>query len=432
MSDNLKHEKDGSEEYNLYTENIVGNRSIKYRVFILMGKFFIRVAAFALVAFFLLSIFLPLIEGKLNQTEEERPEIRLTKDEYPLDMTAENDAAHNVNSIKKNNDITIDELNKLMTETQKSIVTVIANSSTEDPAGGGNIIRNTTAGLIIYEYITDKEYIILTNYDVVKDAISIGVSFGDNNVVPASLIKGNAETGMAVISVKEIYVASIVRANLNIAELDNSYLVRPGDYIITSGKIKGINIASEYGTVTDVKDGISGTDSYFGLIKTGMTRNVGDYTYMFNTDGNVVGITRNFIVDTEAEETDAQKSEKKQLAAFGISDLKALIQELTHGGGIAYLGISGINVTSSISKEFSVPVGAYVSKVIEGSPAYECGIQECDVITSINEEPVTSFKAMSDELYEYKCGDTIKVTVQRSGKNQEYISIDFYVTLGTK
>lgn len=430
MSDDKKLEKDYIEEYNLYTEKIVKKPSVKYQKVIQIGKTLLRLAAYTGVAFFAFTILYPLIESRLA-IEPARPEIVIPKDEYP-DWYAQDAYGNNVvETTVKRKEIGTDELNQIMSETRKSIVKINANYIIGDILTGGSVTKNTTAGLIIYEI--DSEYIILTNNDIITGAASISVSFGDStNAVPASIIRGNSETGIAVIAVKESDLTSKINSNVKIAVLDNSYLVRPGDIFITSGKLKGDNISSNYGTITDISNGVSGIDSFYGLLTTNIAKNAGDYAYLFNTDGNVIGISKNSDTFLDSKGISETKEASDLIIAYGISDLKALIQELTHGESIAYLGVYGSNVTSFISKEHNnLPIGAYVEDVIENSPAYAAGIQKGDVIISINDEPISTFKALSETLYKYIYGDTVIVTVKRLGKD-EYKSIPFSVTLGAK
>ncbi len=59
---------------------------------------------------------------------------------------------------------------------------------------------------------------------------------------------------------------------------------------------------------------------------------------MYNNIGNVVGISRNNPI-------------QDQLSVMGVSNLKALIEQLTENKPINYLGIRMSNVTPSISEK---------------------------------------------------------------------------------
>ena len=63
--------------------------------------------------------------------------------------------------------------------------------------------------------------------------------------------------------------------------------------------------------------------------------------------------------------------------------------------------------------------GVLVNSVISGSPAEKAGIKAQDVITAVNGKEVKSPAELSQVVLGYKVGDTIKVTINRSGQNQE-------------
>jgi membrane-associated protease RseP (regulator of RpoE activity) len=63
--------------------------------------------------------------------------------------------------------------------------------------------------------------------------------------------------------------------------------------------------------------------------------------------------------------------------------------------------------------------GVLVNSVISGSPAEKAGIKAQDVITAVNGKEVKSPADLSQTVLSYKVGDTIKVTISRSGQSQE-------------
>lgn len=57
-------------------------------------------------------------------------------------------------------------------------------------------------------------------------------------------------------------------------------------------------------------------------------------------------------------------------------------------------------------------------KTQSGSAADQAGIQKYDVITKINNKKVNDGGDLKTQLYKYKVGDTIKLTLYRQGKQQ--------------
>lgn len=63
--------------------------------------------------------------------------------------------------------------------------------------------------------------------------------------------------------------------------------------------------------------------------------------------------------------------------------------------------------------------GAVVIDVAANSSAADAGIEQFDVITAINDEPVTDGQVLRQLLYEYQVGDTITLTIIRGGEEQQ-------------
>lgn len=63
--------------------------------------------------------------------------------------------------------------------------------------------------------------------------------------------------------------------------------------------------------------------------------------------------------------------------------------------------------------------GVLVINVIAGSPAEKAGIKAQDVITAVDGKEVKSPENLLQAVLGHKAGDTIKVTINRSGQSQE-------------
>ena len=70
-------------------------------------------------------------------------------------------------------------------------------------------------------------------------------------------------------------------------------------------------------------------------------------------------------------------------------------------------------------------MGAYVQDVMKGSGAEQAGIQAGDVITACDGEQIYSANDLIIQVRSHKIGDTVTLTVERDGEEQE-----FEVTLG--
>ncbi len=109
------------------------------------------------------------------------------------------------------------------------------------------------------------------------------------------------------------------------------------------------------------------------------------------------------------------------VTGYGITDIKDIIENLSNGEAVPYIGIRGIDVTEEIMEQ-GIPQGVYVKEVDAESPAMTAGIQAGDIITSIDGEEVTSLSAYHDVLMEQKSGGKVRIEGHRRFTEDMWIS----------
>ena len=93
--------------------------------------------------------------------------------------------------------------------------------------------------------------------------------------------------------------------------------------------------------------------------------------------------------------------------------------EITDPEKAAYLGISpGQDITAQISQAYNMPIGLYVSEVLEGGPAAEAGMYKADIITKFDREIITGINSLRKALSYYEAGETVEVTVARMERGE--------------
>lgn len=90
----------------------------------------------------------------------------------------------------------------------------------------------------------------------------------------------------------------------------------------------------------------------------------------------------------------------------------------------AYLGVKGRNIDAE-DTGLGVQDGAYLTEVVENTPAAKGGLQQGDVIVSMDGEPVGSFEELGEVIRSREAGEEVEVEVMRNG-NKETLN----VTLG--
>lgn len=96
--------------------------------------------------------------------------------------------------------------------------------------------------------------------------------------------------------------------------------------------------------------------------------------------------------------------------------------------GKAYLGVGVQDIDNRYAQYYNIPMGAYVASVEDGSCAAKAGLSEGDVITAVNDTEVTSTSDLKAALKEFNAGDTVELTVYRSGSSSKVsVTLDEYV-----
>ena len=78
---------------------------------------------------------------------------------------------------------------------------------------------------------------------------------------------------------------------------------------------------------------------------------------------------------------------------------------------------------------YGLPLGAFVSNVVEGSAADKAGLVRGDIITAINGWEVKSMAELKEEISGYAAGETVELTIMQ-GSPDGYQTKTVEVTLG--
>ncbi len=415
--DNSRRAGKEGESYELYTEKIIVNPFVKYKKILNVFKFIMAAVVFGLIASFVMAVTYPWLLAQRNK-EAAKNELEFTKDEYPTENMGTDIKVTEANHENATESETLEQqmsYTEVIEKIKKSVVTITNGSDSLNEAVGAEEQVKATVGVVIGEL--DNRYIILTNNNVVSSFEEKYVALSDNTEIRAEFISSDTETNMALINIAVENIPLDERSDIDIAELDNSYLVKQGDAFVVMGRLYGKTKSADHGYVTGIMSE-SGTDNTFGIIDTGIRALFDDYCFLFNMKGNIIGVSRAI-------------EESTTLKANGISDLKSMIEKLSAGTEIVYLGIKGTNVTTSMAIKYALPYGIYIKEVALDSPAFRAGIQAGDVVTVFNNDSVLTIQSFSERLYRCSNGDEVTITVKRPGV-REYKELTFTAKLSVR
>lgn len=304
-------------------------------------------------------------------------------------------------------------------ELEQYMVTITMVTSNIDWFSNVQESRNQATGLIVAN--NGKELLVLTETSSVRLAGTLTLTFSNNVQTEAKIKQQDQFTSLAVLSValsdlpgemQEMPVARLGRSNgKNL----------PGTPVVALGRPLGTNHSVGYGIVASAGTTVYGPDRNYRLLMTDINGSQNASGVLFNLQGEVIGI-----VTANKSGTDM----KNLVNAYGITELKKVIEKLSNAQPIAYLGISGLDVTKEANESQGVPYGAFVKEIAMDSPAMLEGIQRGDVITEMDGKKISLFSDYSSVLMQLEPGEIVEITVMRQAQNT-YKEMQFSIELGT-
>ena len=279
--------------------------------------------------------------------------------------------------------------------------------------------QHETCGVIVAE--TNKDIYILTDYRSIKDADRLIVSFYNDYSLEGEVYNVHEESDLALISVNS---NSIIRGALGeepiVATFGTSKI---GNLVGTPVVVLGCPIG-DYGSmgvgmITSNDGSLVSTDANYQILTTDVAGRTSSTGVLFNLYGQVIGIVNRSSMDAQ---------EGNEITAYGITELKYLVNAMSQKETIPYIGIKGIDVTKKASVEHNVPTGAYITEIAMESPAMMAGLQVGDVITVLDEYIISNYTDYSIALLSQNSGETIKVKAMRLVQ-EEYTEMEFEITI---
>jgi S1-C subfamily serine protease len=272
--------------------------------------------------------------------------------------------------------------------------------------------------------IYDSNGDIVTNAHVVNGERSLKVTLSTGKTYTATLRGTDVADDLAVI-------------HINVSGLPAAHFAGQGDFQVAQ---EVLAIGSPLGLQQTVTSGLisalgrtvqESTGAYLpDAVQTSAPINPG------NSGGALVALNGNVVGIPTLEASDPQNNNGGAAQGIGFAVPSYRVTEIAHQiivngkvlhTGRAYLGVGATDSGSAgngNSNPFgfgstptpSIP-GALVNNVAQGSPAAAAGIQQGDVITALNGQPVTSESDLLVALAHAKPGQTVSITVNRNGQN---------------
>ena len=290
--------------------------------------------------------------------------------------------------------------------------------------------QSSGSGIIVGQ--NDTELLIATNNHVVSGATDMKVTFTDSTQIAAAVKGTDSATDLAIIAVKLSDIPSDTMSKIKVATLGNSDNVKVGQQVIAIGNALGYGQSLTVGYISALDREITDENGIqHTYIQTDAAINPGNSGgALLDLNGNVIGINAAKNASTEVEGMGfVIPISKAQEILNNLMTKKT--REAVDESAQGYLGIQGTNIDANASKEYGMPVGIYVYKIVEGGAAANSDLKEKDIITKFDGQSVTNMEELKQMLTYYEGGSTVSLTVQ-SLVNGSYVEHEVQITLGTK
>jgi len=310
-------------------------------------------------------------------------------------------------------------------EANPSVVTVYTFVSASGPANGIKELQpGDSAGSPDGQtplgagsgWIYRADGYVVTNAHVVEGADSFVIQYYDGTQVEALLVGKDTVQDVAVLKLQLAEGDEVPGA----AKVGDSSTMRAGDPVVAIGSPLGefTNTVSDgiIGGLDRSLDGGAGA-SLHNLIQHDAEISPGNSGGpLLNMQGEVIGMN---VAKVETTASNGATASGLNFAIDGNTVVGIVDEIISTNGSIAhpYLGVQ-----SQLTDQ-----GLVVVAVEPGSPADDAGIQAGDVLVGIDGTMIDQDNSFTDLLLQHDPGDTVTVTVQRGGQEQ-----DLQVTLGTR
>ena len=339
--------------------------------------------------------------------------------------------------VSSNGQLIVDIAKKL----KPSVVSIISDSTTttSNAFGFTQPVQQQSQGTGI---IISSNGLVLTNRHVVpkgsnniRIVLNNGVELKNISVVGRTSTKDSLDIAILKIN-------NTQGQNLTPAVIGNSSNVAVGDEVVAIGNALGqfkntvtSGIISGYGRNISASPSGGSASNPFSPAVSGGSENLTD---LFQTDaaineGNSGGPLVNLNGQVIGINTAIASNSQNIGFAIPINEVRGLINEVIKTGKFLrpLLGVRFVPITPSVQKQYHLPVsnGAYLPKgnsstptVLPGTAAAKAGLKAGDIITKVNNTPVSYQNDLATLIDLYEPGTNIKLTI-RNGSNVRVLSV---------
>ncbi|MBI2803806.1 MAG: Do family serine endopeptidase [Planctomycetes bacterium] len=257
-------------------------------------------------------------------------------------------------------------------------------------------------------FIIDSKGVVLTNYHVVKGATEVTVRLQDGRAFPATDVKSDPRTDLAVIRFD-------AKGSLPRLEFGDSSAMEIGDRVLAVGAPFGFAGSVSAGIISGKGRKLNHT-IYEDYLQTDAAINPGNSGGpLVNLDGKVVGVNTAI----------RSNSGGSQGVGLAISSAVArnIVNQLLKYGTVhrGYLGVQVRQLGPDVAARLGADkkTGVVVARVLDDSPAAKAGIQAGDVLLFLGGRAIKDSVDLQRRVADLPPKKSVTVTVLRDGKTRD-------------
>jgi len=216
----------------------------------------------------------------------------------------------------------------------------------------------------------------------------------------------------------DLAILKINASSLPTVTLGDSSALKVGQTAVAIGNALGkfsntvtVGVISGIGRGITASSGLGQSEVLDDVIQTDAALNPGNSGGpLLNLSGEVIGI--NVATTVGAENIGF---------AIPVNAVKTVLADFRVRGRIVrpFLGVEYVIVTEDISVLRELPQGAFIQRVVDGTPAAAAGLKAGDIIVKVDGQDINEKNTLAQMIRRHQVGDKLRLTIDRNGQQLE-------------
>ena len=262
--------------------------------------------------------------------------------------------------------------------------------------------------------ILSEDGYIVTNNHVIEEAEEILITLNSGEEYEAELVGTDPTTDIALLKVD-------AEQKLPALTFSNSDKVQRGEWVLAVGNPFNLTSTVTAGIVSAKGRNIGIINEEFAIesfIQTDAAVNPGNSGgALVNAEGELIGI--NAAISASRSGTFVGYS-----FAIPSNIVKKVVEDLRNYGTVqrAFIGVRISNISPRVADELEIDRtdGVLVAGLTQNGAAADAGVQERDIIISVNGEKISTSAELQETIGRKRPGDQISLTVLRDGEKKKF------------